>query len=149
MLSRQNLPVFDRSDFSSAAGVAQGAYILKEASKNPQAILIATGSEVSLAVAAQSALEAEGIPTRVVSAPCLEWFAVQSAEYRESVIPSAVPTRISIEAGIAMGWRELVGDHGASISLEQFGASASASVLFKEFGFTPEAVLSLVKTRLA
>jgi len=149
LLSRQNLPVFDRSDFSSAAGVAQGAYILKEASKNPQAILIATGSEVSLAVAAQSALEAEGIPTRVVSAPCLEWFAVQSAEYRESVIPSAVPTRISIEAGIAMGWRELVGDHGASISLEHFGASASASVLFKEFGFTPEAVLSLVKTRLA
>ena len=148
LLSRQNLPVFDRSIFEPATGVAQGAYILKDASRSPQVILIATGSEVSLAVEAQEALEAQGVATRVVSAPCLEWFAAQSAQYRESVIPSSVPIRISVEAGIAMGWRDLVGDHGASISLEHFGASASANVLFKEFGFTSEAIIAAVRARL-
>ena len=148
LLSRQNLPVFDRTIFQPATGVAQGAYILKEASGSPQVILIATGSEVSLAVEAQGVLEAQGVATRVVSAPCLEWFAAQTEQYRQSVIPSSVPIRISVEAGIAMGWRDLVGDHGASISLEHFGASASATVLFKEFGFTSEAIVAAVKARL-
>ena len=148
LLSRQNLPVFDRTIFQPATGVAQGAYILKEASGSPQVILIATGSEVSLAVEAQGVLEAQGVATRVVSAPCLEWFAAQTEQYRQNVIPSSVPIRISVEAGIAMGWRDLVGDHGASISLEHFGASASATVLFKEFGFTSEAIVAAVKARL-
>ncbi len=149
LLSRQNLPVFDRTIASSAEGVAKGAYILKEASSKPSAILIATGSEVSLAMSAQEILEAEGVPTRVVSAPCLEWFAEQSPDYRETVIPASVPTRVSIEAGIAMGWRDLVGDKGSSISIEHFGASASASVLFKEFGFTAQAIVSEVKRLLS
>ncbi|CAB5076153.1 unannotated protein [freshwater metagenome] len=143
------MPVFDRTIASSAEGVAKGAYILKEASSKPSAILIATGSEVSLAMSAQEILEAEGVPTRVVSAPCLEWFAEQSPDYRETVIPASVPTRVSIEAGIAMGWRDLVGDKGSSISIEHFGASASASVLFKEFGFTAQAIVSEVKRLLS
>ncbi|MCX6428911.1 MAG: transketolase, partial [Actinobacteria bacterium] len=146
LLSRQNLSVLDGSQSHGKTGVSQGAYILKEGSqKTPQAILIATGSEVELAVSAAKILEEEGISTRVVSAPCLEWFQEQSPEYRESVLPKAVPTKVSIEVGIAQGWREYVGDNGASISLERFGASASASILFREFGFTPEAVVAKVK----
>ena len=146
LLSRQILSVLDGSQSHGKTGVSQGAYILKEGSqKTPQAILIATGSEVELAVSAAKILEEEGISTRVVSAPCLEWFQEQSPEYRESVLPKAVPTKISIEVGIAQGWREYVGDNGASISLERFGASASASILFREFGFTPEAVVAKVK----
>ena len=148
LLSRQNLPVFDRKVFSSARGVAQGAYTLKDATTTPQAILIATGSEVSLAVAAQEILEARGIPTRVVSAPCLEWFNEEPQSYRDSVLPPSVPLRISIEAGISQGWREYVGDLGSSISLEHFGASASAKVLFKEFGFTAEKVVDEVIAKL-
>ena len=145
LLSRQNLPVFDRSTFAPASGTARGAYILKEAStKIPQVILIATGSEVAVAVQAQSELEAQGVPTRVVSAPCLEWFAEQPESYRQEVLPSSVKTRVSIEAGIAQGWHEYVGDHGLSISLEHFGASASASVLFERFGFTAQAITDAV-----
>lgn len=148
LLSRQNLPVFDRSVFASTDGVAQGAYILKEASSSPKAILIATGSEVSLAVEAQSALESSGIPTRVVSAPCLEWFDDQPLDYKERVLPAVIKVKISIEAGISLGWRSYVGDSGSSISLEHFGASASASVLFKEFGFTVERIVEEVKGKL-
>lgn len=145
LLSRQNLPVFDRTVFASASGVAQGAYILKEATSTPQAILIATGSEVSLAVAAQTILESRGIPTRVVSAPCLEWFNQQPQTYKDAVLPPAIRIRVSIEAGISQGWREYVGDKGSSVSLEHFGASASALVLFKEFGFTPERIVEEVE----
>jgi len=149
LLSRQNLPVFDRSLFNSAAGVEYGAYILKESSHLPTAILIATGSEVSLAVAAQEILEGKGISTRVVSAPCLEWFAQQPQSYRDEVLPPSITLRISIEAGIAQGWREYVGDHGTSISIEHYGASASAGVLFKEFGFTPERIVEEVTRRVS
>jgi len=149
LLSRQNLPVFDRAIYSSAAGVERGAYIMKEASTHPQAILIATGSEVALAVAAQEILESRGIATRLVSAPCLEWFAEQSESYREDVLPLAITLRISIEAGIAQGWREYVGDRGASISIEHYGASASARVLFKEFGFTAERIVEEVTRRIS
>jgi transketolase len=149
LLSRQNLPVFDRTHFASASGVERGAYTLKEASTHPTAILIATGSEVSLAVAAQEILESRGIPTRVVSAPCLEWFAEQPQNYRDKILPPSVTLRISIEAGIAQGWREYVGDHGASISIEHYGASASGEVLFKEFGFTPERIVEEVTRRIS
>ena len=143
LLSRQNLPVFDRTQCESASGTAQGAYILKEL-PNPKAILIATGSEVSLAIDAQSALAAEGINVRVVSAPCLEWFAEQDQSYKDSVLSPGV-VKISIEVGIAQGWRELIGDSGVAISLEHYGASADAKRLFNEFGFSVDNVVAQVK----
>ena len=143
LLSRQNLPVFDRTICTPATGVAKGAYILKDVA-NPQAILIATGSEVSLAIDAQTALAAEGINVRVVSAPCLEWFAEQDQAYKESVLSPNV-VKISIEVGIAQGWRELIGDSGVAISLEHYGASADAKRLFKEFGFSVDNVVAQVK----
>jgi len=105
-------------------------------------ILIATGSEVQHAVAAQTLLAAQGVKARVVSAPCIEWFNQESESYRESVLPSAIGARVSIEAGIAQGWRELIGDSGVAISLDHYGASASAGHLFKEYGFTAENVVS-------
>ena len=144
LLSRQNLPVFDRSTHGSAAGVDKGAYILVAAPSAPEVVLIATGSEVSLAVKSAEALNAEGISTQVVSAPCLEWFAQESESYRQSVIPTTA-LRVSIEAGIAQGWREYVGDSGVIISLDHYGASASASQLFTEFGFSVENVVAKVK----
>ena len=143
LLSRQNLPVFDRTQCESASGTAQGAYILKEL-PNPKAILIATGSEVSLAIDAQTALAADGINVRVVSAPCLEWFAEQDQSYKDSVLSPGV-VKISIEVGIAQGWRELIGDSGVAISLEHYGASADAKRLFKEFGFSVDNVVAQVK----
>lgn len=143
LLSRQNLPVYDRSVYASAEGVDKGAYILVKAPKAAEVVLIATGSEVSLAVKSAEALNAQGISTQVVSAPCLEWFAEESASYKEAVIPSTA-LRVSIEAGIAQGWREYVGDSGVIISLDHYGASASASQLFTEFGFTVENVVSKV-----
>ncbi len=149
LLSRQNLPVFDRTQYGSLDGVARGAYILKEASSTPQVILMATGSEVSLAVTSAQALEASGIPTRVVSVPCFEWFNEQTQAYKDEVLPPSIKARVSIEAGIAQGWRDYVGDNGASISLEHYGASASANVLFKEFGFTVENVIATVKKVLS
>jgi transketolase len=143
LLSRQNLPVFDRSDCAPASGTAKGAYILKDA-ENPRAILIATGSEVSLAIEAQTALATEGINVRVVSAPCLEWFAEQDQAYKNSVLSPGV-VKVSIEVGIAQGWRELIGDSGVAISLEHYGASADAKRLFKEFGFSVENIVAQVK----
>jgi transketolase len=143
LLSRQNLPVFDRTVCGPASGTAKGAYVLKEM-PNPKAILIATGSEVSLAIDAQTALAAEGINVRVVSAPCLEWFAEQDQSYKDSVLSPGV-VKISIEVGIAQGWRELIGDSGVAISLEHYGASADAKRLFKEFGFSVENVVAQVK----
>ena len=143
LLSRQNLPVFDRTTCAPASGTAKGAYILKDA-ENPKAILIATGSEVSLAIDAQSALAAEGINVRVVSAPCLEWFAEQDQSYKNSVLSPGV-VKISIEVGIAQGWRELIGDSGVAISLEHYGASADAKRLFNEFGFSVDNVVAQVK----
>jgi len=143
LLSRQNLPVFDRTVCLPASGTANGAYVLKDM-PNPQAILIATGSEVSLAIDAQTALAAEGINVRVVSAPCLEWFAEQDQSYKDSVLSPGV-VKISIEVGIAQGWRELIGDSGVAISLEHYGASADAKRLFKEFGFSVENIAAQVK----
>ena len=140
ILSRQNLPVLDRTEFASAEGVSKGAYILKDSEGTPDVILIATGSEVQYAVGAQKILAEQGVKARVVSAPCIEWFNQQSDSYKETVLPAAVRARVSVEAGIAQGWREIIGDAGVAISLEHYGASAAAGVLFKEYGFTSENV---------
>lgn len=141
-LSRQNLPVIDSSATTDASLVGRGAYVISESSKNPEVILIATGSEVSIALSAQKTLESSGVSTRVVSAPCLEWFDAQDPEYRESVLPSEVTARVSIEAGIAQGWWKYVGSSGRCISLEHFGASAGAEKLYAEFGITADAVVA-------
>ena len=147
LLSRQNLPVLDRSQCAPASGTAKGAYILKDAA-NPKAILIATGSEVSLAIDVQSALASEGIAVRVVSAPCLEWFSEQDQGYKDEVLPPSIKLKVSIEVGIAQGWHQLIGDGGIAISLEHYGASADAKRLFKEFGFSVEAIVAKVKAGL-
>jgi len=147
-LSRQNLPVLDREVFASAQGVTNGAYVVNKVDAQIDVILIATGSEVALAISAAELLKTEGITASVVSAPCLEWFAETTVEYQESVLPSAIKARVSIEAGVTAGWREYVGDAGVSIGLNHFGASASAGILFKEFGFTPEAVVAAAKASI-
>ena len=147
MLSRQNLPVLDRTECEPASGTAKGAYILKDA-KNPKAVLIATGSEVSLAIDVQSALASEGIAVRVVSAPCLEWFSEQDQSYKDQVLPPSIKLKVSIEVGIAQGWHQLIGDNGIAISLEHYGASADAKRLFKEFGFSVEAIVTKIKAAL-
>ena len=149
-LSRQNLPVIDRTEHEKATGVAKGAYVLVDASSgSPDVILVATGSEVSLALAARLQLEKAGVAARVVSMPCREWFEEQGAAYRNKVLPPSVRARVSIEAGVAQGWRDVVGDSGRSVSIEHFGASADAATLFREFGFTPEAVVKAAKDSLA
>jgi len=147
LLSRQNLPVFDRTECAPATGTSQGAYILKD-STNPVAILIATGSEVSLALDVQKALAENGISVRVVSAPCLEWFAEQDQSYKDLVLPASIKLKVSIEVGIAQGWRELIGDAGIAISLDHYGASADGKRLFKEFGFSVDAIVTRIKAAL-
>jgi transketolase len=149
-LSRQNLPVFDRSKVAGAEGVAKGAYVLVEASKpTPDVILMGSGSEVQFAVEAAAQLEAAGIAARVVSVPCQEWFAEQDAAYRESVFPAAVRARVSVEAGLGLTWLPYVGDAGRSVSIEHFGASADYKTLYREFGITTEAVVAAAKESLA
>jgi transketolase len=156
-LTRQNIPVFERGDdvasgetFAAAKFVAKGAYVLAEAPNGtPDVIFIATGSEVQIAVDAREQLKAEGINARVVSAPSLEWFQEQSAEYRESVLPAAVKARVSIEAGIDLTWRSYIGDAGRSVSIEHFGASADYQTLFREFGMTTEHAIAAAKDSLA
>ncbi len=133
-LTRQNVPTLEGT---SAEGVAKGAYVLADADGELQVILLATGSEVQIAVKAREMLQAEGIGTRVVSVPCLDWFEVQDAAYIESVLPAAVTARVSVEAGIAQPWWRWLGSAGRPVSLEHYGASADAATLFREFGFTP------------
>lgn len=150
-LTRQNVPTFPREvdGYASAEGARKGAYVLLDSPSSLDVILIATGSEVQLAVEARDQLAQEGIGARVVSAPCLEWFAEQTPEYREEVLPSKVSARVSVEAGISMGWREYVGDRGRSVSIEHFGASADGATLFTKFGITTEAVVAAARsTRL-
>jgi len=149
--------VFERGDgdatgdtFASAKNVSKGAYVLAEAANGtPDVIFIATGSELQLAVEAREVLKAEGIHARVVSAPSLEWFAEQDAAYRESVLPTSVKARVSIEAGLSLGWKEYVGDAGRSISIEHFGASADYKTLFREFGITTEAAVAAARESIA
>ncbi|HEY9499662.1 MAG TPA: transketolase [Terrimesophilobacter sp.] len=156
-LSRQNLPVFARGTgqaegdtLAAAEGTAKGAYVLAEApGGTPDVILIATGSEVQFALEAREQLKSDGVNARVVSAPCLEWFQEQSAQYRESVLPKAVTARVSVEAGLALGWREYIGDRGRSVSIEHYGASADYETLYREFGFTTEHVVAAAKDSLA
>lgn len=149
ILSRQAMPTFDRAEYAGAENLVKGGYIMKEASAEPQVILIGTGSEVQYAAEAQKQLEAAGVPTRLVSMPSVEWFDEQDEEYRESVLPSSVTARVSVEAGIAMPWHRFLGTHGRAVSLEHYGASADAKTLFKEFGFTAEAVVEAAKESLA
>jgi transketolase len=156
-LTRQNIPVFERGDdvasgetFAAAKYVANGAYVLAEAPNGtPDVIFIATGSELQIAVEAREALKAEGINARVVSAPSLEWFEEQTPEYRESVLPSSVTARVSIEAGLSLTWDRYVGTAGRSVSIEHFGASADYKTLFREFGITTEAAVAAAKDSLA
>jgi transketolase len=149
-LTRQPLPVLDRTEVAAAEGVAKGGYVLRDAGDSqPQVILIGTGSEVQLCLTAQERLEAEGISTRVVSMPCQEWFRSQDEAYRESVLPRSVRARVSVEAGVAMSWRDLVGDFGECVSLEHYGASAPYQVIFEQFGFTADRVLAAARASLS
>ena len=152
-LSRQNLPVLDRgagAGFASAEGTVRGGYVLAEAAGgDPAVILIATGSEVQIALAAREQLAADGIGARVVSMPCVEWFAAQDASYQQEVLPPQVRARVSVEAGIALGWRAFTGDAGEAVSLEHFGASASYKDLYQHFGITAEKVVTAAWSSLA
>ncbi len=151
-LSRQNVPVIDRRGHAPARNVARGGYVLidggPDGTQMPEVILVATGSEVALALTARERLERAGIRTRVVSMPCREWFDTQPRSYRERVLPPAVRARVSVEAGVSQGWREVVGDAGRIVAIDHFGASADAATLFREFGFTPEAVVAAAKASL-
>ena len=119
--------------------MARGGYVLAEASSGvPQVLLVGTGSEVEIALAARDLLEADGVATRVVSLPCREWFDAQDQAYRDAVLPPAVRARVSVEAGVSQGWREVVGEHGAIVGLDHFGASAPYQLLYEEFGITAE-----------
>ena len=156
-LTRQNIPVFKRGEadatgavFAGAELTAKGAYTLVDAANGkPDLIIIATGSEVQLAVAAREVLEGKGVATRVVSAPCLEWFDEQSEAYRESVLPSSVQARVSVEAGLSLTWDKIVGTAGRSVSIEHFGASADYKTLFTKFGMTTDAVVAAAKDSIA
>lgn len=145
-LTRQNVPVLEGT---SSEGVAKGAYVLAEAEGDLRVVLLATGSEVQLAVGARIALQAEGIGTRVVSMPCMDIFAEQDAAYRNEIIPPAVKARVSVEAGISQPWYRWIGDAGQHIGIEHFGASADAATLFREFGITTEAVIAAAKQSLS
>jgi transketolase len=145
-LSRQNLPVLDSQATSDLAKVGKGAYIIQEPGAAPTALILATGSEVAIAIDAATQLDAAGIPTRVVSVPCLEWFEEQSDAYKNEVLPPEITNRVSIEAGIAQGWWKYVGTNGHCVSIEHFGASASAPKLYEEFGITAQAVVNCIKS---
>jgi transketolase len=153
-LSRQKVMVIDRKKYADARGLHKGAYVLAEAhtkdgnSTTPKLILIATGSEVGLAIEAREHLTKSGIPTRVVSMPCWEFFDAQSAGYKESVLPSAVKARLAIEAGVSLGWSKYVGDAGDTLTVDRFGESAPAEDVFRDFGFTVENVIRKAKRLL-
>ena len=149
-LSRQNLPVLSGTKEHATEGVARGAYVLVAGSKPvPDVILLGTGSEVQIAVEAAERLEQEGTAARVVSVPCLDWFAEQDADYQEAVLPQAVTARVSVEAGLALSWWRLLGSHGRAVSLEHFGASAPYQKLFEEFGITTDAVVAAAHDSIA
>jgi transketolase len=152
-LSRQPVPVIDRSEYAAAAKAAKGAYVVADAGsgsgdESPDVIIIATGSEVGLALEARLRLERKDVATRVVSMPCREWFEEQSAAYRRSVLPDEVRARVAVEAAAPLGWRDYVGDAGEIVAIDHYGASADAETLFREFGFTPEAVVKAARSTL-
>ncbi|MGH8823175.1 MAG: transketolase [Jiangellaceae bacterium] len=150
-LTRQNVPTFPRGTdgYADAESVARGAYVLLDTDGPPDVVLVGTGSEVQLAVAAREKLAADGVQARVVSMPCREWFDQQDQAYRDDVLPPAVRARVSVEAAVSQGWREVVGDAGRSVSIEHFGASADYETLFREFGITAEAVVAAAKESVA
>jgi transketolase len=155
-LTRQAVPVLSRGEgaatstvLAHASHTARGGYVLVDGSRSPECILIATGSDVSLALKARETLEAQGVSTRVVSMPCVEWFDEQDPAYREQVLPSDVRARVSVEAGISQSWHRFLGDRGRAVSLEHFGASADADTLYREFGITVEAVVAAATASIA
>jgi transketolase len=148
ILTRQNLPVLGTDMDTVRSGVQRGAYVVAD-SDQPQVLLLATGSEVSLALEAASGLEAEGIGARVLSMPCLEWFDAQEQAYRDSVLLPSVRARVAVEAGATFGWYKYVGDHGRVIGLDHFGASAAPDVLFREFGITKEEIIAAARESIA
>ena len=142
-LTRQNLPVLDRTVYAPAEGTVRGAYVLNPELADPQVVLMATGSEVQVIVGAEKVLASRGIRARLVSMPCWELFDDQSLAYRESVLPANVTARVAVEAGISQGWHKYIGPRGLTLTLDHFGASAPADTVFKEFGFTVDRVVEL------
>ncbi len=150
-LTRQNVPTFPRGErgFATTDDVSRGAYVLVDADGRPDVVVVATGSEVQLAVEARDILAGEGVAARVVSMPCKEWFDAQPADYRDAVFPPEVRARVSVEAGVSQGWRDVVGDAGRTISLEHFGASADYATIYREFGITADAVADAARDSIA
>ena len=146
VLSRQNLPTVDRSALGAASGTTKGGYVLKDTDGTPDAILMGTGSEVQICLDAADKLAADGVNVRVVSMPCWKLFDEQDDAYRESVLPAAVTKRVAVEAGIKMGWDKYLGNSGAFIGMDSFGASAPAEELYEHFGITPAAIAAKVKS---
>ncbi|MGH3497754.1 MAG: transketolase [Nocardioidaceae bacterium] len=151
VLTRQEVPTYPRGEqgYASTDGVAKGAYVLLDTDGDPDVVIVGTGSEVQLAVRAREALAAEGVAARVVSMPCREWFDAQAPSYRDSVIPPHLRARVSVEAGIAQGWRDVVGDAGRIVGVEHYGASADYQTLFDKFGITAEAVAQAARDSIA
>ena len=149
ILTRQAVPTLDRSDLAPASELERGAYVLRDSEETPQVLLLASGSEVQLALEAQETLAADGIPARVVSVPCMSWFDAQDADYRESVLPASVRARVSVEAGIAMPWYRYLGDAGRAVSIETYGASADAATMFGKYGITADHVVAAARESLA
>ena len=149
VLSRQNIPVLDRGNatgYAAAEGAARGGYILAEAAGGePAVVLIGTGSEVQVALDARGQLQADGIAVRVVSMPCVEWFAAQDPAYRDTVLPPGIRARVSVEAGITSGWEKIIGDAGRSVGVEHYGASADYQTLYRQFGITADAVAAAAR----
>lgn len=148
-LTRQNVPVLDRGELGDAEGTARGGYVLAEAGAAPEAIIIATGSEVAIALQARERLEESGTPTRLVSMPSVEWFNAQDEAYRQRVLPPSVRARVAVEAGVGLGWRDYIGEAGETVGLEHFGASAPYQTLYEQFGITPDRVVAAVHSSIA
>ena len=148
VMTRQNVPVFDRSKYASAAGVRKGGYVLADSEGEPELILIATGSEVQLALAAHETLAAEGVRSRVVSLPCWELFERQDQAYRDEVLPPSVVARVAVEEGSPQGWERYVGREGAIMAMRTFGQSAPFKDVEAEFGFTPDEVTRVARETL-
>jgi transketolase len=149
VLTRQNVPVLDRSRYASAEGLHQGGYVLADSDGDPELILIATGSEVSLAVDAYEELRSDGVRARVVSLPSWYLFDLQPDEYRESVLPEAVQARVAVEQGSTLGWDRYVGPRGQIVGMHTFGASAPLKEVQRKFGFTPQRVAEAARELLA
>ncbi|MGH3951314.1 MAG: transketolase-like TK C-terminal-containing protein, partial [Pseudonocardiaceae bacterium] len=149
VLTRQAVPTLDRVRYAQASGLARGGYVLADCDGDPRVILIATGSEVHLAVEAHDKLTADGIRVRVISLPCWELFDQQPADYRDQVLPPTVTARVAIEKGSTLGWDRYVGTHGAIVGMHTFGASAPLKALRTKFGFTPDAITRTAREQLA